>query len=77
MDNEVKLIDEKVKAKSEFIETINKAMAGTIIGQKNIIDRLLVAMLCNGHVLLEGNVGVGKTADVDPPEPAFAASPAT
>lgn len=61
MDNEVKLIDEKVKAKSEFIETINKAMAGTIIGQKNIIDRLLVAMLCNGHVLVEGVPGLAKT----------------
>lgn len=61
MDNEVKLIDEKVKAKSEFIEKINKAMAGTIIGQKNIIDRLLVAMLCNGHVLVEGVPGLAKT----------------
>jgi MoxR-like ATPase len=61
VDNEVKLIDEKVKAKSEFIEKINKAMAGTIIGQKNIIDRLLVAMLCNGHVLVEGVPGLAKT----------------
>ena len=40
MDQEIKLIDEKVKAKSEFVERINKTMAGTIIGQKNIIDRL-------------------------------------
>ncbi len=61
MDSEVKLIDEKVKAKSEFIEKINKTMASTIIGQKNIIDRLLVAMLCNGHVLVEGVPGLAKT----------------
>ena len=43
MDHEIKLIDEKVKAQSEFVERINKAMAGTIIGQKNIIERLLIA----------------------------------
>ena len=61
MDQEIKLIDEKVKAKSEFVERINKAMAGTIIGQKNIIDRLLIAMLCNGHVLVEGVPGLAKT----------------
>jgi len=61
VDNEIKLIDEKVKAKSEFIERINKTMAGTIIGQKNIIDRLLIAMLCNGHVLVEGVPGLAKT----------------
>jgi len=61
VDNEIKLIDEKVKAKSEFIERINKTMAYTIIGQKNIIDRLLIAMLCNGHVLVEGVPGLAKT----------------
>jgi MoxR-like ATPase len=61
MDQEIKLIDEKVKAKSEFVEKINKTMAGTIIGQKNIIDRLLIAMLCNGHVLVEGVPGLAKT----------------
>jgi MoxR-like ATPase len=61
MDQQIKLIDEKVKAKSEFVEKINKAMAGTIIGQKNIIDRLLIAMLCNGHVLVEGVPGLAKT----------------
>ncbi len=61
MDQQIKLIDEKVKAKSEFVEKIYKAMAGTIIGQKNIIDRLLIAMLCNGHVLVEGVPGLAKT----------------
>jgi len=61
MDKEIQVIDEKVKAKSEFVERINNAMAGTIIGQKEIIDRLLIAMLCNGHVLVEGVPGLAKT----------------
>lgn len=61
MDNEIKLIDEKVKAKSEFVERINNTMRSTIIGQKNIIDRLLIALFCNGHVLVEGVPGLAKT----------------
>lgn len=61
MDQEIKLIDEKVKTKSEYIERINKTIAGTIIGQKNVIDRLLIALLCNGHVLMEGLPGLAKT----------------
>lgn len=61
MDKEIKLIDEKVKAKSEFVEKINKTMAGAIIGQKGIIDRLLIALFCNGHVLIEGVPGLAKT----------------
>jgi MoxR-like ATPase len=61
MNEEIKIIDEKVKAKSEFVEKINKALSGTIIGQKQIIDRMIVAMLCNGHVMVEGVPGLAKT----------------
>ena len=61
MNEEIKVIDEKVKAKSEFVEKIGQALAGTIIGQKGIIDRLIVAMLCNGHVMVEGVPGLAKT----------------
>lgn len=61
MDKEIKIIDEKVKAKSEFVERILKTVASVIIGQRNIIDRLLIAMLCNGHVLVEGVPGLAKT----------------
>jgi MoxR-like ATPase len=61
MNEEIKIIDEKVKAKSEFVEKINRALAGTIIGQKQIIDRMIVAMLCNGHVMVEGVPGLAKT----------------
>ncbi|MFA6169775.1 MAG: MoxR family ATPase [Candidatus Margulisiibacteriota bacterium] len=61
MNEEIRVIDEKVKAKSEFVEKIGQALAGTIIGQKGIIDRLIVAMLCNGHVMVEGVPGLAKT----------------
>lgn len=61
MNEEIKIIDEKVKAKSEFVERIEKALASTIVGQKYIIDRLIVALLCNGHVMVEGVPGLAKT----------------
>ncbi|KAF0132998.1 MAG: MoxR-like ATPase [Candidatus Saganbacteria bacterium] len=61
MNEEIKAIDEKVKAKSEFIEKINKAISGTIVGQKYIIDRALIALFCNGHVMIEGVPGLAKT----------------
>ncbi len=61
MDQGIKVIDEKVKAKSEFVPNLQKALAETIIGQKEIIDRLIIALLCNGHVLVEGLPGLAKT----------------
>ncbi|HVN67161.1 MAG TPA: AAA family ATPase [Candidatus Sulfotelmatobacter sp.] len=61
MNEEIRIIDEKVKVKSEFVERINKALAGTIVGQKPIIDRAIIALLCNGHVLIEGVPGLAKT----------------
>lgn len=44
-----------------WIRELQQQMAQTVIGQKNIIDRLIVAMICNGHVLLEGVPGLAKT----------------
>jgi len=61
MNDEIKIIDDKVKGKSEFVESINRSMAETIVGQKYIIDRLIIALLCNGNVLLEGVPGLAKT----------------
>ncbi|MBU0700360.1 AAA family ATPase [bacterium] len=61
MNEEIKAIDEMVKAKSEFVEKLNRSMGRTIIGQKYIIDRVIIALLCNGHVMIEGVPGLAKT----------------
>jgi len=61
MNEEIKIIDERVKEKSEFVERINKVMGETIVGQKYIIDRTLIALFCNGHVMIEGVPGLTKT----------------
>ena len=50
-----------VAAKSDFITLIQRGMDQTIVGQKHLIDSLLIALLSNGHVLLEGVPGLAKT----------------
>lgn len=50
-----------VASKSSFIDAITRGMDTTIVGQKHLIESLLVALLSNGHVLLEGVPGLAKT----------------
>lgn len=51
-------------AKKDALPAIRKAIAEVIVGQTDLIDRLLVALLCNGHVLIEGVPGLAKTLTV-------------
>lgn len=50
-----------IAANSSFISLITRGMDQRIVGQKHLVDSLLVALLCNGHVLLEGVPGLAKT----------------
>lgn len=50
-----------VASKSDFINIITHGMDQTIVGQKHLIESLLIALLSNGHVLLEGVPGLAKT----------------
>ena len=52
---------ETVAASSAWIRPLQQEMARVIVGQKHLLDRLLVALLSNGHVLLEGVPGLAKT----------------
>ncbi len=61
MNEEIKIVDEKVKNKSAFVEKVSKAISSEIIGQKGIIDKFIIALICNGHVLIEGVPGLAKT----------------
>ena len=64
MNEEIKAINEKVKQESEFIERITAQINKVIVGQKYMIERLIVGLLCNGHILLEGVPGLAKTLSV-------------
>lgn len=57
----IRELNDLVAAKSDFINLIQRGMDQTIVGQKHLIDSLLIALLSNGHVLLEGVPGLAKT----------------
>jgi MoxR-like ATPase len=54
-------IEAKIKEFSGKIAALKAEVSKVIVGQEEVIDRVLTAMLCNGHVLLEGVPGLGKT----------------
>jgi MoxR-like ATPase len=58
---EIRLINEKIQQESAFVEMITLEMNKVIVGQKHLIDSLLIGLLSNGHLLLEGVPGLAKT----------------
>ncbi len=61
---DVKQIGEQVKQESELLQRIRDEIRTVIIGQEYLIERLLLAILCNNHVLIEGVPGLAKTLSV-------------
>ncbi len=61
---DIKELNERIHNESYFVDTINKEMEKVIVGQQNMIDRLLIGLLSKGHVLLEGVPGLAKTLAV-------------
>ena len=61
----IRELNELVASKSEFVNLVTKGMDQTIVGQKHLIDSLLIALLSNGHVLLEGVPGLAKTLAIE------------
>lgn len=57
-------INEKVKQESAFLRALTAEIAKVVVGQKYLIERLLVAILANGHILIEGVPGLAKTLSV-------------
>ena len=64
MSTGISLINEKVKEHNACIATLRAEMEKVIVGQKYLIDRLMVGLLANGHILLEGVPGLAKTLSV-------------
>ncbi|MDD3375381.1 MAG: AAA family ATPase [Candidatus Omnitrophica bacterium] len=61
---DIALINEKVKKESSFLDGILFEMQKVIIGQEYLLERLLVCLLANGHILIEGVPGLAKTTAV-------------
>lgn len=57
----IRELNDIIASKSNFLNMIRNGMDQRIVGQKHLVDSLLIALLCNGHVLLEGVPGLAKT----------------
>ena len=64
MHTDIKAITEAVQRESAFIEPLFLETSKVIVGQKPMLERVLIGLLCNGHVLLEGVPGLAKTLTV-------------
>ena len=54
-------INERISRESSFVDTLKEAVSETIVGQADLVNRLLIGMLANGHILVEGVPGLAKT----------------
>ncbi len=61
MSYDIRAINEKIQRESAFIDLLLMEMSKVIIGQKTMVERLMVGLLANGHILLEGVPGLAKT----------------
>jgi MoxR-like ATPase len=64
MNIDIPLLTEHVVQESSFVELLTREAAKVIVGQKAMLERVLIGLLCNGHVLLEGVPGLAKTLTV-------------
>ncbi|HEX3072412.1 MAG TPA: MoxR family ATPase [Ignavibacteriales bacterium] len=58
---DIRELNEKIKNESAFIDLLMNEIGKTIVGQKMMVERLIIGLLSNGHVLLEGVPGLAKT----------------
>ncbi len=58
---DIKELNERIQKESAFVDVINMEMHKVIVGQKHMVERLLIGLLANGHILLEGVPGLAKT----------------
>jgi MoxR-like ATPase len=61
---DVQSLTEEIKSRSQFVDAIMAETGKVIVGQKLLLERLLMALLCDGHVLLEGLPGLAKTLTI-------------
>jgi len=60
-DVNIKELNERIKQESEFVDLLTLEIQKVIVGQKGLVDRLLIGLLSDGHILLEGVPGLAKT----------------
>ena len=61
---DIRLLNEKINHSATFIEKIHDEIGKVIVGQHHMVERLLIGLLSNGHILLEGVPGLAKTLSI-------------
>jgi MoxR-like ATPase len=61
MHEDIKVLTKKIQKESAFIDKIKSEVAKVIVGQETVLERLLIGLLANGHILLDGVPGLAKT----------------
>ena len=61
----IKELNERIKEESAFVDILSMEMSKVIVGQKHLIENLLIGLLANGHILLEGVPGLAKTLAIN------------
>ncbi|MEK9136031.1 MAG: ATPase, partial [Bacteroidota bacterium] len=64
MSFDIKAMNEKIQRESAFIDLLQMEIGKVIVGQKYMVERLMVGLLANGHILLEGVPGLAKTLSI-------------
>jgi MoxR-like ATPase len=62
---DIKALNERIQKESAFVDLLTMEMEKVIIGQKHMTERLLIGLLSNGHILLEGVPGLAKTLAIN------------
>ncbi len=62
---DIKTINEKIEKESAFVDLLTMEMNKVIVGQKHMVERLLIGLLGQGHILLEGVPGLAKTLAIN------------
>lgn len=57
----IRELNERIQKESEFVDILSLEMSKVIVGQKHLVENLMIALLANGHILLEGMPGLAKT----------------
>ncbi|HQV00866.1 MAG TPA: ATPase, partial [Bacteroidia bacterium] len=55
---DIREINEKIERESAFVDLLNLEIGKKIVGQKYMVERLMIGLLSNGHILLEGVPGL-------------------
>ncbi|MBM4386655.1 MAG: MoxR family ATPase [Deltaproteobacteria bacterium] len=61
MDVDIRLLTDLIKKESSFVDNLLAETGKVIVGQKEMVERVIIALLCQGHILIEGVPGLAKT----------------